>query len=873
MSTPAPAASCPAVSVVVPTLNEADNMDALFGAIRGALDGRLAYEVIVVDDASADGTPARARAWADRVPVTVIERTGRPDLAQAVREGARAARAGVVVVMDADGSHPADALPALAAPLLAGTHDVMIGSRYVRGGAMPGWPLVRRVLSRGASLLAWPFTDARDPMAGFFAVRRERLADAPAQAAGYKILLELLAADPTLRVGEVPITFRDRTAGVSKLGLRTQLVYLQRLLALAGARVSGGSAARFGAVGLLGMALDLVVFRAALGLGATLALAHTASFAVAATSNFVLNRQWSFAGAGTDRPAQRYLRFVLVAVLALLLRGGVLAMMVHNVGASPTLALLPAVAAAAAVNYFGAALFVFNGPAVAAHVRVRATALAFIAYLLALRAAYLVPADLILDEMYYWNYAQHMALSFLDHPPLTAWLIGAGTALLGDGGAGVRVGAFGCGLVMLVYAYRYGAAVGGKTQGLVVAMLSLVLPALFAAGFLMTPDAPLLAAGTAATYYLHRALVGGQARAWYGAGIAGGLALLAKYTAVLLAPAALVYLLLDARARVWLRRPQPWAAVGLAALVFSPVLVWNAQHEWASFAFQGSRRLQQSFDFSTHLMALHVLALLGPLGLAALAWGLGGRARGMSGADRRFALVFTAVPLAVFGTFSLFNYPHFHWTALAWAAALPVLAAAADVRLARPRWLERTWQLGLPATALAFALTLHWITLGLPGVPRKDFGVGYLGWTPAAQAVAEIEREVQHATGQRPIVVGLSKWSLASALRYHDPDGMRTNITSRQLLGGTGAMYEWWFHDDSDGHRPVLVVDYKRKRLDSAMVTGALRNEGPIRTRQVYENGAPVITLYYRIASGYDPGRVRSAVLASPRPSPPPKPS
>lgn len=864
----------PEVSVVVPTLNEVDNIDALITAIAGALDGVHRYEVVVVDDASSDGTPAAVRAWAGRAPVRLIERTGTPDLAQAVRDGAAAARAGVVVVMDADGSHPAAALPALVGPVLAGARDAVIGSRYVRGGAMPGWPLARRALSRAASWLAWPYADVRDPMSGFFALRRELLLAAPAQAAGYKILLELLAGAPDLRVAEVPITFRDRTAGASKLGLRTQWLYLQRLAALAGARVSGGGAARYGAVGLLGMVLDVAVFRTLLGLGADLALAHTVSFVLAATSNFLLNRHWTFADAGTDGAAGRYLRFVTLAVLALLLRGGVLAVGVRGFDLDPTVAMLPAVAATALVNYLGAAFFVFNGPGASPELRVRVMALGIAGYLVALRLAYVVPTELILDEMYYWNYVQHPALSYLDHPPLTAWLIAAGTTLLGNGAGGVRLGAVLCGLVTIVYAYRYGAAVAqgqagagpaaGKTAGMVCAMLALVLPQMFASGLLMTPDAALVATWTAGVYYLHRALVGGQRRAWWAVGLVGGIGLLGKYMTVLLAPAALIVMLADPRARPWLRRPQPYLAAALGALIFTPVLVWNAQHDWASFAFQGSRRFEQSFQFSTHWMALHVLALLGPLGVLGAAWGLTRGRAGLGAADRRFVLTFTAVPVLLFLGFSLFNYPHVHWTLPGWISALPLIAASVSTRGGAPGWLARTWRVGLPATALTFGLVLHYLALGLPGLPKRDFGVGYLGWRAAAREVHAIEQQVQADTGQRPVIVGLSKWSLASALRYHDVDGQRDNITSRQLLGGSGAMYEWWFRDDAAGKRPVVVVDFRRKDLDDPRMLASLVDAGPVQTRPVYADGARVITLYYRIARGYDPRRVRSAVLASP---------
>lgn len=221
--------------------------------------------------------------------------------------------------------------------------------------------------------------------------------------------------------------------------------------------------------------------------------------------------------------------------------------------------------------------------------------LALAGFFVLLRLALSVLAEPIVDEAYYWLYAQHMELAFLDHPPLVAWLDWLGTALLGDTPAGVRLGAIACGLIALGYVYRLTRAVGGdRRQALAAVLLGCALPAFFLSGLLMTPDAPLVAAWAAGLYYLQRALVAGEGRAWLGVGLAFGVGLLAKYPIVLLAAAAAGFLLSDPAARRWLARPHPYLAVLLALALFSPVLIWNAQHDWASFAFRAAGACSRS---------------------------------------------------------------------------------------------------------------------------------------------------------------------------------------------------------------------------------------------------------------------------------------
>ena len=214
---------------MVPTYREAANLPLLIPRVAAALAGLGGTcEIIVVDDDSRDGTEEAIARLAETYPVRLITRTSLRDLSLAALDGLRAARGERLVVMDADLSHPPEAIP----QLLAGLHDheMVIGSRYVPGGQTQNWGGHRRLNSYVATALALPLArGVRDPMAGFFAIRRavlERARDL--RPVGYKIGLELLCrGEPS--VAEVPITFPDRAHGQSKLNLRQQARYLVHL--------------------------------------------------------------------------------------------------------------------------------------------------------------------------------------------------------------------------------------------------------------------------------------------------------------------------------------------------------------------------------------------------------------------------------------------------------------------------------------------------------------------------------------------------------------------------------------------------------------------------------------------------------------------
>ncbi|MFN0135119.1 MAG: polyprenol monophosphomannose synthase [Phycisphaerae bacterium] len=219
----------PAVTIVVPTYNERDNIGPLCERVFVACD-LATTELLIIDDNSPDGTAGEATRLASRYPVRCIVRTGERGLATAVIRGLREARSPLAVVMDADLSHPPEKIAELVAAMRDERVQMAIGSRFVPGAKVDlYWPLHRRLNSLFGRILARPLTPVRDMMSGFFCVRTAGLRLDTLAPVGYKIALELIVRHRWRNVVEIPIVFTDRAAGKTKLTVGEQLRYLRHL--------------------------------------------------------------------------------------------------------------------------------------------------------------------------------------------------------------------------------------------------------------------------------------------------------------------------------------------------------------------------------------------------------------------------------------------------------------------------------------------------------------------------------------------------------------------------------------------------------------------------------------------------------------------
>lgn len=220
--------------LVIPTLNEAGNIPVLLDRIHAALEPMpLDYEIIIVDDDSTDGTADVANEYAERDSrVRVFLRRGQRGLAGAVIHGWQHTNADLLGVIDADLQHPPEVLPSLLKPLLSDA-DIAIASRYVSGNGVGEWNRFRLFVSRCGTLATAPLQrnglKVKDPLAGFFVVRRECIDGLDLQPEGFKILLEILVKGKITKAVEVPYRFGNRHSGKSKADVKVALQYFSLL--------------------------------------------------------------------------------------------------------------------------------------------------------------------------------------------------------------------------------------------------------------------------------------------------------------------------------------------------------------------------------------------------------------------------------------------------------------------------------------------------------------------------------------------------------------------------------------------------------------------------------------------------------------------
>jgi dolichol-phosphate mannosyltransferase len=286
-------------SVVVPTYNEAENVAEVVRRVESALQG-VDWEIIFVDDNSPDGTADRVRQIAAGNPhVRCVQRVGRRGLSSACVEGFLASSAPYLAVMDADLQHDERLLPELLRQLESGSYDVAIGSRYVEGGSTGSWEASRVKISSFATKLAHFVTkvDLKDPMSGFFALRRDVFVEAlpNLSSIGFKILLDLFASHKApLRYVETPYQFRERVAGESKLDVLVVYDYLMLLVDKIVGKYVPVRFISFSLIGLLGVVVHMLFLTLMIATGYAFVVAQTVGVIASMTFNFFLNNMLTY---------------------------------------------------------------------------------------------------------------------------------------------------------------------------------------------------------------------------------------------------------------------------------------------------------------------------------------------------------------------------------------------------------------------------------------------------------------------------------------------------------------------------------------------------------------------------------------------------
>jgi len=638
-------------------------------------------------------------------------------------------------------------------------------------------------------------------------------------------------------------------------------------------------------IGLLSAILDITIFRFLLARAddvsnAPVAGAHLTSFVLSAIFGCLLALFGPLNRVAKAPRLPRLLTWLLLALLMLFLRGGLLASL-SRVTSVPLITAQLIAAVFSGFVLFGA-IYVFSFSRLEHTVPEKKLDTVFLwmtAYAVLLRLFYLGAPELLFEEAYYWNYAQHLDIGYLDHPLMVAWLIKATTAFLSNTEFAVRLGAFMCWFVTAYFIFRLTRELFHRSIAYRALAIMAVLPVYFSFGFFMSPDAPMTACWAMAVYFFYQIVVNNKKHAWLGLGVAIGLGLISKYTIGLLGAAMVLFLLVDQPSRKWFIRPEPYIAVVIALLLFSPVVIWNFQHDWASFTFQSQGRLASKFSFSLPRFIGNVIIFLTPAGvLSVVAIALSRKSFFATMASfsqlpkeqltrSYFLLTWLALfPVAVFAAISLFRASKLNWTGPCWLALVPLMAmlltpksGAASTRLMA--WCHRTWLSTLVILLLFYGASLHWLSLGLPGVGYPK-NMHLIGWRALGGEMERLVTRLEQETGEKILVVGMDRNKIASGLAFYRTQYIESSNTktlhvpafetaSEHLFASIGLMYEFWFPLAQQHGKTMLLVGNDKNHLQTNRVLERVKTAGEISEVVVSKNGQPSGRYYYRLVKGY----------------------
>jgi 4-amino-4-deoxy-L-arabinose transferase-like glycosyltransferase len=484
------------------------------------------------------------------------------------------------------------------------------------------------------------------------------------------------------------------------------------------------------------------------------------------------------------------------------------------------------------------------------------------------------------DESYQVSVSRPLSLSYFEHPPLAFWIPGIVTSLGGGSSAVLLRLPF-----ILLFAgttwmmYRLTARLFGDRAGAIAALLLNITPVLsVSTGGWVLPDGPLMFWMLACALCLERVVLPrsparyterGSTIWWIAAGACAGLAMLSKYHGIFLLAGAGLFVLTNERARRWLRYPGPYMGAVVSTLVISPVLLWNAQHDWVSFRFQGARGGQHGLHLVSFLQNVggqlaYLLPWIGiPLAVVLIgvvietvrnAWRGGAPEHAREHAARWWLACLAIGPVAAFTLISLGGHRGLpHWEAPGWLMVIPLLAERVDARLASgsSRTVRRTraWLAGstiafvLVIAALATQATLGWANRLSPSLFAKgDPSLETLDWRDLPRAIAPLLRDEQNRGGgsasARPFVAA-TNWIDAGKIAY-----AMKGEADVVCLCTEPHHFEFVNDERSYLSRDAIIVERPGRKPDaSELLSKYFRSVRPIGTTVMRRNGAPALTL------------------------------
>ena len=372
------------ISIIIPTYNESQNILQILKSIKDNLPKNFVTQAIVVDDNSPDGTGKLVEDYLKNIKkmadytIEIIHRKAKEGLGSAILKGIQHAKGDTIVVMDCDFSHPPQIIPKLIESIKKYQYDIVVASRYIKGGKIQGWSLKRKIMSKFATLIAKKGLgiDTHDPMSGFFAFKRNIIKGLNIDAIGYKFLLEILVKTKDVNIKEIPYTFQNREFGSSKLSIRTIFDYYRSVWKLYryGKPLEKQEkrssvkflykAGRFYTVGASGFIVNYMISLLLTGGMSEMWYLHANVIGIIAsiTTNFILNKTWTFGDRDfrVKKTISQYGKFAMFSSLGALVQLGMVYFLVDSNEISYPLALILAVMTAAFGNFILNKKFTFK---------------------------------------------------------------------------------------------------------------------------------------------------------------------------------------------------------------------------------------------------------------------------------------------------------------------------------------------------------------------------------------------------------------------------------------------------------------------------------------------------------------------------------
>jgi 4-amino-4-deoxy-L-arabinose transferase-like glycosyltransferase len=462
------------------------------------------------------------------------------------------------------------------------------------------------------------------------------------------------------------------------------------------------------------------------------------------------------------------------------------------------------------------------------------------------RLLYIQAVELAPDEAYYWTWSRNLQWGYFDHPPGVGFLIWVGTALAGNGEFGVRFLWVGMGLLLSLILYATGKRMFGSRAGFYAALLMNISLLGSTGAVIVTPDGPQGLLWAFAVYFVFRAVESGKGYWWYATGAAFGLGLLSKYTMVLLAPCLFLFLLSTEEGRKWLLRKEPYLALILGLIVFSPVILWNYSHDWVSFKFQLAHGLEVKKTAGWKTFGDFWAGQAGvvtPLLFLAALWAM---ARGaVQGFKKRspqlLLLFFTSAPIFLFFAYSsLRSKVEPNWPALAYFSAVVLLAGIAAEGWANGKTKGRSLGWAVAVSALIVTLIAHIQPIYplIPISPRKDPTSQLRGWRSLGAYLQKTARSADAGKGVfilalRHQFIGESMFYTGGKIPVYQWDApLRINNLSRENSpppGSTGIYFE------EGNHTLPPAVSSLFEACESLEPLTITRDSVPVRTYPLWK--------------------------------------